>query len=83
MKSFSRRDLVGVLGLGVLATLGCGPDNESEAEAARKSAGDPGTPSPDSKFTPPPAPKSQEEWMKNKGNAYEGTGYPGAKPAKK
>lgn len=84
MKSLTRREVVGLLGLAALATVGCAPDNEGEAELARKSAGDPGKANPNSKtVAPPPVPKSQEEWMKNKGNAYQGTGYPGAKPEAK
>lgn len=84
MKSFTRRDLVGLLGLGALATLGCGVDNESEAEAARKAGGDPGPINPKSKVqAPPPPPTSQRDLMPTEGNPYAGTGYPGAKAQKK
>lgn len=85
MKSFSRREIVGLLGLGVLATLGCAESNEADAERARKSAGNPGAPNPDSKVdnTPAPVPKTQEEYGKLQKNPFQGAGYPGAKAQKK
>lgn len=80
MKSYTRREVVGLLGLAALATVGCAEDNESEAEKLRKTAGDPGPADPKSKpDAPGPTPKTQEDMMPKSSNPYEGAGYPGAK----
>jgi hypothetical protein len=64
----------------VFATMGCGPDNETEAERLAKTAGDPGPANPKSKVgvAPPATGTGQEDWFKQKGNQYKDTGYPGA-----
>ncbi len=83
MKIYSRRNVLGILGIGMLGLAGCTEDNETAANAVSKSAGDPGPINPNSKAdTPPPPPKSQEEWMKSKGDPLKGSGYPGASKKK-
>jgi hypothetical protein len=82
MKWFTRGLIVVLLGVGALGAPGCQQDNASEAEAAAKTAGDPGKPDP--KGIPkaqeaPPA--SQEEFgkrqMQRQTDMYKKGGYPG------
>jgi hypothetical protein len=52
--------------MGVLGTVGCSPDNETEANKASSVAKDPGPTNPDAiKVPDKPQPKSQKEFFQN------------------
>ncbi len=82
VKFFRRGLVLFVLSLGMLVFVGCGTDNETEAEKLAKSAGDPGAPDPKAKGAPGPLPTSPEEHYQNqqKNNPLQSGKYP--KPAK-
>ena len=84
MKWFMRGLSAPLLCVGMLGVLGCGPDNETEADRLAKTIGDPGKPDPKGvPATTQPTPTSREEYFKQqqqreKGMYKKGT-YPGAK----
>jgi hypothetical protein len=52
--------------VGILGTVGCSPDNESEASKAAAGVKDPGPANPDAiKVPDKPQPKSQKEFFQN------------------
>jgi len=65
VKWFMRGLSAPLLCVGLLGVLGCGPDNDTEADRLAKSIGDPGKPDPKGLPTTsqPPA-KTQEEFFK-------------------
>jgi len=68
------------LSLGMLGVVGCGPDNETEADKLAKTAGDPGAVNPKAKGDALPAPKTQEEHFKRQLDRQKqvgAEGYPG------
>ncbi len=62
MKWFMRGLSASLLCVGMLGVLGCGPDNESEADRLAKTIGDPGKPDPKGvpTTTQPPANTPEE-----------------------
>jgi hypothetical protein len=84
VKWFMRGLTVLLLCVGTLSVLGCGPDNETEADRLAKTIGDPGKPDP--KGVPaaadlPPA-KTQEEVFKRQQERQKDL-FKGGYPAKK
>jgi len=68
--------------LGVLGTVGCSPDNETDASKATATAKDPGPTNPDAVTVPvKPQPKSQKEFFQNQPDprAQSPTGAPAKK----
>jgi hypothetical protein len=83
VKFFTRGLVLFMLCLGMLGTVGCGTDNETEGQQLAKTAGDPGAPSPkgipETKLGPP---SSQEERFQRQMDSEKGLGkegYPGVK----
>ena len=83
MKWFMRGLSVQLLCVGMLGVLGCGPDNDTEANSLSKAAGSPGTP--DAKGVPKTQeapPKTQAEYgqrqKERQGDMFKG-GYGGTK----
>jgi hypothetical protein len=70
-----------VLSLGMFVFVGCGADNDSEAQQLAKTAGDPGAPDPKSVREAGPLPTSPEEHYANqqKNNSLKNAKYPGPK----
>jgi hypothetical protein len=84
VKWFMRGLSVPLLCVGLLGVLGCGPDNETEANRLAKSIGDPGKP--DAKGVPTklqPAPTTQEEFFKRQQQQQNEMFKKGAYPGKR
>jgi len=68
----------------MLGVLGCGPDNETEADRLAKSIGDPGKPDPKGvPATPQPAANTQEELRKQQQQLQDEMFKKGGMPTKK
>jgi hypothetical protein len=79
VKRFIRVFGTALFGLAVLTMNGCATDNETEADAAKKTAGDPGAPNPKAVTTTPkdePPPQTQAEYYQRRGDPYKA--MPGA-----
>jgi hypothetical protein len=81
VKSFMRGLTVLILCLGTLGVLGCGPDNDTEADRLAKTAGDPGKADPKGiPQTQEAPPKTQEEFAKRQrertDDMFKKGGYP-------
>jgi hypothetical protein len=81
VKFFTRGLVLFILSLGMFVVVGCGNDNEAEAEQLAKAAGDPGSPDPKAVRKEGPQPTSSEEHYQNqlKNDPLKGGKYPGAK----
>jgi len=84
VKWFMRGLSAPLLCVGMLGMLGCGTDNDTEADRLAKTIGDPGAPDPKGKpATTEAPPTSQEEFYKRQQKQQEDTfkkgGYPGKK----
>jgi len=84
MKWFIRGLIAPLLCVGMLGVLGCGPDNETEANRLAKTIGDPGKPDPKGVPTAiEPPPKSQAEQYERQKKKDEEMFKKGGMPAKK
>jgi len=85
VKCFMRGLGASLLCMFLLGVLGCGPDNETEAQRLTKSIGDPGAPDPKGvpavKDAAPPTDQAEfyKRQMQQQSDTFKKGGYPGAK----
>ncbi|MGO9470908.1 MAG: hypothetical protein ACLQIB_13840 [Isosphaeraceae bacterium] len=84
MKWFIRGLSASLLCVGIVGVLGCGPDNDTEANRLAKSIGDPGKPDPKGvPATLQPAANTQEELRKQQQQLQNDMFKRGGNPTKK